>query len=132
MKYIEQLGITLISVTDSTDDAFAIGETSIQKVPKRHLVITLPDGKYDGERKELILAENKNDILLFIHCNAKVSHVKEFHSFVLKVLGQSIALIWSNKFASWYVAGSDCKVVDDMDYNRWLQDPISVDIDDSY
>lgn len=128
MQYRDIDGVTLISVNDSQDFHFTYEKIEKRTTPKKHVIVTLGKGMYDGERKTIILADNRDGTIVFIQCEASVVCQKEFNSFVLIAIGQSIELIWSHRFSTWFIAGTGCNILNDWDFNRWIQDPISVDI----
>lgn len=130
MQYrdIEKFGVTLISVHDSQDYYHTFANIVLGEVPKSHVLVRLDNGIHDGERKNIILARNRDNVGVFIQCDASPPEMKDFNCFVLTKVGHSIDLVWSKRFSTWFIVGSESICLDDWEYNRWIQDPISVDI----
>lgn len=122
MKYhdIEDFGVTVLSVNDSSDCYFSFNSINVYEKPKKHVIMKFGKGTYDGERKNIILAQNRDNAHIFIQCESKAVET-DFHSFALSATGQSIDLVWCKRFNCWFISSTGATLFDNSDFDKWIQ-----------
>lgn len=131
MKYhdISEFGVCLTTVEDSQDYYFSFEKIEKSEEPVKNVTFTLGHGVYDGEKKTVILMENKDNAHVFIKCKAISigTDTSNFDSFLMTSTGQSICLVYSKRYDAWFITGTGCMIISNKEKSRWREDPESVE-----
>ncbi len=118
MKYVVPVsGVTLGMPHDSPEwKTFTKYE-----VYKNSVHFYLGHGVYDGDRKNIILMENESNMDIYVICKAKVQGVDNFHAFYMSEVGQSVDIIWCDRFQCYYISSSGSYCLSKEDFEKSSQ-----------
>jgi len=105
MKYedVPTFGVTVGVPQASQDDYFTFANVVTKDEPRKHVIMRLGNGTFDGERKTFILMENRDNVLVLLRGDFSLPGVDGLHSIVMRHLGSSVSFVWSDRFQTWYV-----------------------------
>jgi hypothetical protein len=98
----------LFTIQDSPDCASTIftNVQIINNIP----ILQLESGWFDGDVKDIVLAQNDNkrkiQIILPLIGSKKNGFMLQFTT-----VGQSVALVWSHRFQAWFIRNNNCEII---------------------